>query len=94
MKLVEKLWMALWVHRKVLKKNKSVSAIPVGYPVGGFCHSYELAGGKSVTFSVPSEHLADGLIIRIPFNYQWEGITKYKPLHFITYSSSGLRMSK
>lgn len=72
------------------RKNEIVTALPVGYSSGGFCHSFELASGKSLGFAVPAEHLSQGLLIRIPFNYQWERASEERPSHYVTFSSSDL----
>jgi hypothetical protein len=35
------------------------------------CGYLVLGPGKSILFSVPREHLAEGLAVRIPFRYKW-----------------------
>jgi len=74
----------------VSKRKQRPPDLPIGYLTGGLCHYFELMPGKSLLFSVPSEHLADGLIIKIPFNYQWEETSEEKPEHFIRFYSSDL----
>lgn len=71
-------------------KKEIDSALPIGYPVGGVCHSFELASGTSLGFTVPAEHLSQGLSIKIPFSYQWEGASEEKPSHYVSFSSSDL----
>lgn len=68
------------------KKDNSMN-VPVGYPVGGICHYYELKAGNSVVFSVPVEHLAKGLSIKIPFKYEWEEESEDNPTHFVYFNS-------
>ena len=47
--------------------------IPVPYASDHLYSVSELLSGKSATFSVPREHLADDLAIRVRFYYEWEG---------------------
>lgn len=68
-------------------KSNALPDIPAGYPVGGICHYYELWPGKSVTFSVPAEHLTKGLLIRVPFKYEWEVESEDNPSHFVYFNS-------
>lgn len=54
-----------------------------------------IESGKSVSFSVPSEHLAKGYQIFVEFNYEWEirdDISPYglEPSHRVYFSNSGL----
>ena len=51
--------------------------------------------GKSVLFSVPREHLAEGLAIKVQFRYEWEtdpdGFTsQLEPKHFAYFYASDI----
>jgi hypothetical protein len=71
-------------------KKETATALPIGYPSGGICHSFELASGASLRFAVPAQHLSQGLLIKIPFSYQWEQASEEKPSHYVRFSSSDL----
>ena len=47
--------------------------IPLGYGIMDFCDIHEILPGKSILFSLPSEHLASGLYIQTEFKYSWTG---------------------
>lgn len=64
--------------------------VPVGYLVGGICHVYTLKSGNSLLFAVPAEHLAKGLSIKIPFNYEWEEESEDNPTHFVYFNSASI----
>lgn len=69
--------------------NPSKSKVPSGYSFGSSCAYTDIKSGESLSFSVPSEHLAQGLAITIPFEYDWEKIGEANPQHsvFFRYSS-------
>jgi hypothetical protein len=46
------------------------SQIPKGYRLSNSVH--EIESGKSLLFSIPKEHLANGFYITIDFSYDWE----------------------
>lgn len=46
--------------------------LPTGYRPGHLYSSYYLRPGASVVFSIPREHLAEGLALRLSFSYEWE----------------------
>lgn len=71
-------------------KKEIVTPLPIGYPSAGFCHSFELASGTALGFAVPVEHLSRDLLIKVPFNYQWERVSEENPSHFVSFSSSDL----
>ena len=59
------------------------------------CGYRTLRPGKSILFSIPREHLADGLAIRIRYVYQWEldadGVDdKAEPEHFSYFYSNDI----
>lgn len=59
----------------------------------GSCPLVFIGSGKSVLFSVPREHLAEGLAIKVQFRYEWEtdpdGFTsQLEPKHFAYFYSS------
>jgi hypothetical protein len=62
------------------KDESPNTEIPRGYNRG---HSSsgdsELKSGNSITFSVPKNHLAGSLKIRIDFTYEWEYASEKKP---------------
>lgn len=60
------------------------------------CGMEFIESGKSVVFSIPREHLSDGLAIKVQFRYEWEidddgFINDEEPRHFAYFYSSGLR---
>lgn len=65
---------------------------PVGYIPRDTKTFRPIKSGKSILFSVPREHLAPGLFIRISFHYDWENfvdaILGTEPEHFIAFSSA------
>jgi hypothetical protein len=61
--------------------------VPSGYPIGGICHYFNLAGGKSLLFAVPKEHLIQGVSIKIEFSYDWEEEWEDRPTHFVYFNS-------
>jgi hypothetical protein len=70
--------------------------IPVGYTLGHTSSAYLLPPGKSVLFSVPREHLPEGIALRIAFNYQWEmegkleSVRTGEPEHYDVFYNSSL----
>jgi len=59
------------------------------------CAYLLLESGDSVRFSVPREHLSDGLALRIQFRYQWENDPDgsdnlLEPKHFVYFYSEDL----
>lgn len=72
---------------------KEIFDIPSGYKVGGVCHVYTLPSNKSILFSVPREHLAKNLLIKMEFGYEWEGDYSSRweePQHYVRFYSSSL----
>jgi hypothetical protein len=57
------------------------------------CPLVYIEAGKFVLFSVPREHLADGLAIKVPFLYEWEVdpdgfVNPLEPIHYAYFYSS------
>lgn len=73
---------------------KRKSDLPIGYDPGDSFSVISIESGDSISFSVPSEHLAEGLYLRIAFNYGWEDQNDVaagrEADHYITFSSSEL----
>jgi hypothetical protein len=71
---------------------------PIGYKQGHACTIVRLTSGKSILFSVPREHLADGLAIKTEFNYGWEDIddinSGLEPEHNVYFYSTSLPPEK
>lgn len=67
----------------------------IGYGPPHVFSTVQLSPGKSVVFSVPREHLAKGLAIRISFNYEWEDqddvFAGHAPRHYVYFHSSKLK---
>lgn len=70
--------------------------VPTGYKLGHTSGAYLLQPGRSVIFSVPREHLPEGVALRINFNYEWELAGKMdfvrigEPQHYVSFYSSEL----
>ena len=45
---------------------------PIANDPEGSCPRMFMESGKSVLFSVPREHLAEGLAIKVEFRYEWQ----------------------
>lgn len=67
---------------------------PIGYRAVDSFSVIGLDAGKSVLFSVPREHLAKGLRLRVSFNYEWEDSSDVaagiEPEHYVYFYSSKL----
>lgn len=59
-------------RRSSLPDRTMDSRIPLGYQPSHVCNVVNLEPGKSLLFSVPANHVAQGLKIRITFNFSWE----------------------
>jgi hypothetical protein len=53
-------------------KIKNNAEIPIGYREKHISSAYTLKSGKSFLFSIPREHLAEGLFLLVRFSYEWE----------------------
>lgn len=58
--------------RESHKQENCTPELPVGYRLGHVYSMVRLPPGNSIVFSVPREHLAKGLALRISFNYEWQ----------------------
>jgi hypothetical protein len=59
-------------RRKFMGELDSGEEIPTGYRQGHVgSPSSELKSGKSINFSVPRNHLAKDLLIRVEFDFEW-----------------------
>jgi|GEM_PF-1150276 len=73
---------------KWLKDDKDV---PIGYYLPHTCNVINITSGKSFSFSILSEALADGLEISVRFYYSWEdSIRERNPQHLVYFSSDDL----
>lgn len=66
-------------------KIKDVN-IPVGYKRPHICMMENLQSGKSYIFSLPKEHVAMGLKIKVMYQYEWEKLSSSEPEHLLTFS--------
>jgi hypothetical protein len=64
--------------------------VPSGYSFGNSCVSDEIRPGGYLSFSVPREHLAEGLAIKVPFEYEWEPIGGGYTQHFVYFPYSSV----
>ncbi len=74
--------------------KRPCNEIPVPYASDHLSSVFELPSGKSATFSVPREHLADDLAIRVRFYYEWEGEYSISrgddAQHYVLFRGSGI----
>jgi len=74
------------------KKEKPET--PTGYGSAHLCALTRLPPGKSTVFSVPREHLAENLAIKVAFNYGWEVsediISGLEPQHSVYFYATNL----
>jgi hypothetical protein len=77
---------------RTIRGNPNVSnfPVPIGYNTGSSCHKRNVKSGGSLIFSVPKEHLADGLSIRLPFEFAWESLFPGEPEHLVRFHSVAL----
>lgn len=72
--------------------------VPKGRPVADVYSTVRLGAGKSVLFSVPTEHLVKGLNLRIRFSYEWENqddvFAGREASHFVYFRSSTIPQSE
>jgi hypothetical protein len=60
------------IDRVAQEQDKATPQLPIGYRVGHLSSTVRLAPGDSIVFSVPREHLAKGLALRVGFYYEWQ----------------------
>lgn len=79
-----------------IKRIEGEGAVPIGYQ-RHVSSVIQLQSGRSLEFSIPREHVSQGLAIEIAFNYAWElnkehtTVRESEPLHYITFESSLVR---
>ncbi|MDQ3649591.1 MAG: hypothetical protein M3458_04780 [Acidobacteriota bacterium] len=82
------------VERFISANTGNVGETPIGYEAKGGCLRQLIPPGKSLIFSVPREHLADGLAIKVAFRYEWEDNTNVlsgrEPIHHAYFYSTDL----
>jgi hypothetical protein len=82
------------VERFISANAGTVRETPIGYGAKGGCLRQLILPGKSLLFSVPREHLADGLAIKVAFRYKWEDNTNVlngqEPIHHAYFYSTDL----
>jgi len=70
--------------------------LPAGYTLGHTSSAYLLRPGRSISFSVPAEHLPERVGLRVNFSYEWEleGDMEFvrigEPQHYVFFYSSSL----
>lgn len=76
-----------------IKRIEGEGFVPVGYQ-RHVSSVIQLESGRSLEFSIPREHLAEGLAIEILFNYEWELnkdgtlVRNSEPQHNVSFDSS------
>jgi len=53
-------------------ENKGKADTPITTDPEGSCPRVFIESGKSVSFSVPREHLVEGIAIKVQYHYKWE----------------------
>ncbi len=51
---------------------ENAGTTPIGYREKHVSSAYSMEPGESFVFSVPREHLDEGLYLLVPFSYEWE----------------------
>jgi len=78
----------------------NVAETPIANDPEGSCPIGLVGPGRSFVFSLPREHLADGLAIKVRFRYEWESDTNTvagggrEPLHYAYFYSLDIPKSK
>jgi hypothetical protein len=75
--------------------SRSPEEAPTGYEARGGCSRLFIKPGRSLLFSLPREHLAEGLAIKVEFRYEWEidpdgFINGLEPKHYAFFHSSDI----
>ena len=55
------------------EQGPRIPPLPIGYRMTDLAKTIPLASGRSVLFSIPSEHLTRDLAVSLSFHFQWEG---------------------
>lgn len=86
---------------RIIKNQEKAEhdTLPIGYSLRHVSAIFLLPSGKSVTFSLPKEHLDGNLKLNIQFNYQWEAtnnvfVNDEEPKHFVNFFSSDLPLKE
>ena len=83
--------------RETAAKRKP-SKPPIGYRKVHACSVIKMSPGKTIMFSVPREHLAENLAIKVAFNYGWEEsediISGLEPQHSVYFYATSLLSEK
>ncbi|MGH9941343.1 MAG: hypothetical protein ACRD9R_03170 [Pyrinomonadaceae bacterium] len=78
--------------------KKEKPELPTGYGSAHLCAVNRLPPGKSIMFSIPREHLAENLAIKVAFNYGWEEsediISGLEPQHSVYFYATSLPSEK
>jgi|SRR5262245_10505276 len=81
-------------YYEVESTKEGKTDIPIGQRSVHIVSSTGLASGRSVVFSIPKEHLAKDLRIRISINFDWEDTDDVfagrEVEHFVYFSSANL----
>ncbi|RMG01936.1 MAG: hypothetical protein D6735_11040 [Acidobacteria bacterium] len=75
------------------EKSGNCEETPLSTDPEGSCPLELMKPGESVLFSVPREHLAEGLAIKVNFLYEWDidsdgSISDLEPKHYVYFYSS------
>ena len=75
--------------------KKTGGETPISTDPEGSCPRVFIEPGKSILFSVPREHLAEGLAIKVQFRYEWESdpdgfASELEPKHYAYFYSSDI----
>lgn len=81
-----------------VERTKGSGFIPVGYR-SHVASVIKLKARDSLVFSLPQEHLAKGLAVRVRYNYEWElrkddSLSANEPYHSVTFASSDLPIDR
>lgn len=74
-------------------ENAGSEEVPIASDPEGSCSIGLIKSGKSLVFSLPREHMAEGLAIKVRFRYEWESDTNIiagggrEPLHYAYFYS-------
>jgi hypothetical protein len=74
------------MNPRSITDNRPLPVVPLGYPLLA-AQEFELKAGRSLVFSVPKEHLAEELSIKISYSYSWEDTGEDNPTHFVYFNS-------
>ena len=88
------LWISPLPNYEVESTKEGKTDIPIGDRAVHIVSSTDLASGRSTVFSIPKEHLAKDLRLRISINFDWEDrndvFAGREVEHFVYFSSASL----